>query len=80
MADDFADVIRSKHKRQRTPWTGFHSMLLIGIVSFFIFWICLLSKVQYISYVLQCGYGGCGTGNGIMGQMGCTGHVIPFHV
>ena len=33
---------------------------------------------NYLQLKLQCGYGGCNTGNGTMGWVGCTGYCSPF--
>ena len=34
--------------------------------------------LPYLLYIIQCGYGGYCTGNGTMGQPGCTGRGSPF--
>jgi hypothetical protein len=40
MRDDFCHS-----KQNRNPWTSFHSVMCVGVICFFIFWVCLLCKM-----------------------------------
>ena len=47
-------------------------------ISLFIYHIFTALATVNVVYYVQCGSGGCNTGNGIMGWVGCTGYCSPF--
>ena len=65
-ASDHLDFTVCKSE-DKTQWTNFHFVMCIGLVSFFVFWIFLLSKM-YLPAKFQLFGGGGGGGGDEEGQ------------